>query len=613
MNGPWTDPASTSAPKAPVADPASSGAGAGPPDASGAPAAPPVHAAPAAPCEAAGTLTATELSAELEALEITSGYNIETAFDRAVELERAAEELGDVVLALRAKLVQVDVQTRWGDLTSVIPVMWQVNRWAVDNECRPLLARTHLLMARAYRDLGDPAASLEHTVTSVEALDESTHPRIRLTHLMRLADALDETGSIEASRERYRQAERLAATIDVERHVTVLNNLAYAEYEAGRYDVAWQSVERMLEISSAHGYELDVSHLDTIARLQIPLGHHAEAVMAAETGIRMYEDQELKQAAALPEVLLTLAIAQRHLGALQEAQANLDRSRSICEEHGYRRILVPLQQEQAELHAATGDHRRAFEAYKAYHAAEKDLVSQQQEARARTRQVMFEASEARQEAELFREQARRDPLTGLRNRRYVDEHLPELLAAAALTDDAVTVALVDLDHFKRINDTCSHDAGDQVLVAVAKMLDAVPDPACAGLGFAARMGGEEFLVVLTGISPAAAVARLEELRAAIASRPWQALTGELPVTVSIGVTASQPHSTQAELIALADANLYTAKNKGRNRVCATSSAPLGERRRHRDAGTRSEAAGAAGAGTAQPGAGQPGRERPGAG
>ncbi|GGL21608.1 tetratricopeptide repeat-containing diguanylate cyclase [Planomonospora parontospora] len=614
MNGPLTDPAPKPAPKAPVTDPVHSGSGAGAavPDASSAPAAP---AAPAGPGEAAGTLTAEELSAELEALEITSGYNIETAFDRAVELERAAEGLGDVVLALRAKLVQVDVQTRWGELTSVIPVMWQVNRWAVDNECRPLLARTHLLMARAYRDLGDPAASLEHTVSSVEALEESTHPRIRLAHLMRLADALDETGSTEASRERYRQAERLAATIDAERHVTVLNNLAYAEYEAGRYDLAWESVERMLAVSSTHDYELDVSHLDTIARLQIPLGHHAEAVMAAETGIRMYEDQELKQAAALPEILLTLAIAQRHLGTLKDAQANLDRSRSICEEHGYLRILVPLRQEQAELYAATGDYRRAFEAYKAYHAAEKDLVSQQQEARARTRQVMFEASEARQEAELFREQARRDPLTGLRNRRYVDEHLPELLAAAALTGDAVTVALVDLDHFKQVNDTCSHDVGDQVLVAVAKMLDAVPDPACAGLGFAARMGGEEFLVVLSGISPAAAVARLEELRAAIACRPWQGLTGDLPVTVSIGVTASQPHSTQAELIALADANLYTAKHKGRNRVCATSSAPLGERRRHRDADVRSEegATGTAQPGGGRPGAGRPGMERPGSG
>ncbi|MFC4059330.1 diguanylate cyclase [Planomonospora corallina] len=523
------------------------------------------------------------MAAELQSMEIKIGHDLETAFDRAVALEQAAEALGDTVLALRAKLVQVDVQTRWGELSSVIPVMWQANQWAAENDCRPLLARSHLLMARAYRDLGDPASSLEHTVRSMEALDEHTPPRVRLTHLMRLADALGETGSVDAARERYRQAERLAATIDVERHVTTINNLAYAEYEAGRHDLAWEAVERMLAIGTAHGHEFDVLILDTVARVQIALGHHDEAVMTAQTALQMNDDQGLQQAAALPELLLTLAIAQRHLGTLPQAQESLERARLICEEHGFVRILVQVLQEQAELHAATGDHRRAFETYKAYHAAERELVSRQQEARARTRQAMFEAAEARREAELFREQARRDPLTGLRNRRYVDEHLPELLSTAAVTGSTVTVALVDLDHFKRINDTCSHDVGDQVLVAVAKMLDAVPDPTCTGLGFAARMGGEEFLIVLDGMSPAAAVARLEDLRASIAARSWAPLTGELPVTVSIGVTASHPHSTQGELIALADANLYTAKNKGRNRVCATSVTPFPERRRYRDA------------------------------
>ncbi|MBG0828771.1 GGDEF domain-containing protein [Planomonospora sp. ID67723] len=553
------------------------------------------RAASGASTSSAGILTPGKIAAELDILESTTGYNMEVAYDRAVELERMAEQLGEVVLALRAKLVQVDVQTRWGELASVVPVMWQVNQWAVTNDCRPLLARSHLMMARAYWELADMASVLEHMVSSMEALDEDTLPRIRLTHLMKLADALDETGSVEASRERYRQAERLAATIDVERHVTVLNNLAYAEYKAGRYDVAWEVVERLLAISEMGGYDPDALIMDTVARVQIALGHYPEAVMAAQTGILMHESQELTHATVLPEVLLTLALSQRHMGDTKNAQRSLDRSRMICEEHGYTRILVQVRQEQAELYAASNDYRRAFEAYKVYHATEKELVSIQQEARARTRQAMFEAAEARQEAELFREQARRDPLTGLRNRRYVDEHLPAILTDAAATGGSVTIALVDLDHFKRINDTCSHDVGDQVLVAISAMLDAVP--AGATPGFAARMGGEEFLLVMAGVTPTEAVARLEDLRAAVAARSWRSITGELPVTVSIGVTASQPDSTQAELLALADANLYTAKHKGRNRVCATSgatgaplvAAPAGERRRHRDTPVPSDA------------------------
>ncbi|MFB9720364.1 sensor domain-containing diguanylate cyclase [Planobispora longispora] len=546
----------------------------------------------------AGALTVEAICAELDTLESASVYNIETAYDHAVELERAAEELGEIVAALRARLIQADVRIRSGEVTAVVPVIWQVNQWADANGCRPLLARSHLLMARVYRDLGDVASTLEQMVSSMEALDEDTPSRIRLTHLMKLADALDESGSRDASHERYRQAERLAATIDVERHVAVLNNLAYSEYSAGDYERAWEVVERMLTISEARGYDPDTTIMDTVSRVQVGLGHYAEGVMTAEAGIEMYDSQELTQADSLPEALLTLAIAQRHLGTtrdaernlstLKDAQKTLDRARAICEEHGFVRILVQIKQEQAELYAASGDYRKAFEAYKLYHAAEKDLVSMQRAARAHTRQAMFEAAEARQEAERFREQARRDPLTGLRNRRYVDEHLPGLLADAASTGGAVTVALVDLDHFKRINDTCSHDVGDQVLVAIAKMLEAVPPCDTGASGFAARMGGEEFLLVLNGMTPTAAVAKLEDLRASIAARSWQSLTGDLPVTVSIGVTASQPHSGQAELLNLADANLYTAKHKGRNRVCATSGAapvptPSGDRRRHRDA------------------------------
>src|SRR4051794_20488211 len=144
---------------------------------------------------------------------------------------------------------------------------------------------------------------------------------------------------------------------------------------------------------------------------------------------------------------------------------------------------------------------------------------------------MFETNEARQEAQRFREQALRDPLTRLRNRRYVDEHLPQLIDEAARTGRPVAIGLVDLDHFKRINDTHSHDAGDRVLIAVAGLLAAMVE---GSNGFAARMGGEEFLLVLPDNSLGEATRRLDKLRVAIRSQIWKPLTGDLPVTVSIG-------------------------------------------------------------------------------
>jgi diguanylate cyclase (GGDEF)-like protein len=208
------------------------------------------------------------------------------------------------------------------------------------------------------------------------------------------------------------------------------------------------------------------------------------------------------------------------------------------------------------LHAARGEFARAFAAHKEYHAAEHRLVSQQRAAQARTRHAMFETAEARREAERFREQARRDPLTGLHNRRYVDEFLPVLLARTP-----AVVAMVDLDHFKRINDACSHQVGDRVLVAVAGLLRDAAAP-----GFAARLGGEEFLVVLTGLDDADAVRRLDTLRRTIAEQHWAPLTGELPVTVSLGAATAELGSDPSPALARADAALYAAKRGGRNRV-----------------------------------------------
>jgi len=284
-------------------------------------------------------------------------------------------------------------------------------------------------------------------------------------------------------------------------------------------------------------------------------------------------------AEAAAEYHLMLARARRGLGAYDRAQASLDTARALSDERDLADTLARVHQEQAELHAARGEFAAAFAAHKVFFAAYSSLHSRQREAHARTRQAMLETTEARQEAERFREQARRDPLTGLRNRRYVDEELPALID----TDPALTVALVDVDHFKRINDGLSHDAGDQVLILVAKLLEtelAAVSPA----GFVARMGGEEFLMVLPGTAVEQAAGRLDAIRAAVGGYNWTDVTRGLPVTVSIGVAglAEATVATQPALLSTADRRLYAAKHGGRDRV-VWSARRAGRSRSFRDA------------------------------
>jgi diguanylate cyclase (GGDEF)-like protein len=501
-----------------------------------------------------------ELGCELDALEDGLGFDIAAVLARAVEIERTAEAIGEPELRLRARLLQADMWQRQGENAAAARVLREVEAWAVENDSDPLQARVHRLLARIYYALGDTAACLEHAVCAVQRLDAGTPDRMRSAYLMVLAGALNATGSFEAARERYKQAEHFAITgADMPRRLAVLNNLAYSELEAGDTERAWLVVRRLQAVAAEHEYDLNPNYLDTVAEVQIALGRYADAERTTLASIQAFSSSWEEEVDSLAQSLATLAVAQRHLGKIEVAQNTLDNCRSLCEERELTKIGVQVIQEQAELYAASGDFQRAFETYKAFHAAHNDLISQQGEARARTRQAMFETAEAREDAARFRDQARRDPLTGLPNRRYMDETLPTMLE----TGEPLVVAIVDVDHFKRINDTCSHQVGDQVLVAMAGLLAAaVP----AGSGFAARSGGEEFVVVLAGLDLAAAVQHLEALRIAVATHSWRPLTGDLPVTVSIGAAATGPDNTQSELLARADERLYAAKRGGRNRV-----------------------------------------------
>jgi diguanylate cyclase (GGDEF)-like protein len=520
-----------------------------------------------------------QLSADLLAIEDEYLWNAAAALATATELEQRAAELGDDLLLHRARLCQANMLMRNGDLAGAARGIWRIHQWAVEHDATQLRARVHLVWANIHRLLGDAAQCLEHSVLSVELLDEHSTVHMQIWHRAKLADSLGLTGSMDAARLRYAQTEELCRQLDRPRLLMgMLNNYAYTEFQKGNHERAQEVARRLQEVAAEHGFGLDPAVLDTIGAIEIENGHHAEAERTLLECIRRHGDGRHDDADALAEYLLTLARAQRGLGATDRAQVSLDESRRLCVERELGDVLVRVHQEQAELHAVRGEFAEAFAVHKVFFAAYHNLQSSQREAQARTRQAMFETTEARQEAERFREQARRDPLTGLRNRRYVDEQLPLLIES----DPSLTVAIVDLDHFKRINDHLSHDVGDQVLVRVAKLLE-TELAAVSPDGFVARMGGEEFLMVLPHTEVPAAARRLDDIRRAVASHGWDEVTHGLPVTVSIGVAgrADAVAPTQPGMLSTADRHLYAAKRGGRDRVVADT-VRVGRPRSYRD-------------------------------
>jgi diguanylate cyclase (GGDEF)-like protein len=152
-----------------------------------------------------------------------------------------------------------------------------------------------------------------------------------------------------------------------------------------------------------------------------------------------------------------------------------------------------------------------------------------------------------------------DPLTGLVNRRELERQ-----AEALLRDPrrSVAVIAIDADHFKRINDTLGHEAGDRVLVALAgRLQSAARDGDVVG-----RLGGEEFVMLLVDVDAAEAGRRSDAVRQAIAFHPVEVDGRILDVTVSIGVALRREERALAELLRAADGAMYSAKAAGRNRV-----------------------------------------------
>lgn len=173
------------------------------------------------------------------------------------------------------------------------------------------------------------------------------------------------------------------------------------------------------------------------------------------------------------------------------------------------------------------------------------------------------------------ERAVRDAMTGLHNRRYLDEVFPRLLAEQDLARPTLSVVLVDVDHFKAVNDEHGHAVGDRMLVAVGEALAAGLRPG----GVVVRYGGEEFVALLPDTPAEQAAARAEELRRQCARATVSVRGGDLDVTASAGVaTASPSRCTPSALLDAADAALYRAKRAGRDRtVVADPGAPAGPR------------------------------------
>ncbi|KQW44937.1 MULTISPECIES: GGDEF domain-containing protein [unclassified Roseateles] len=361
------------------------------------------------------------------------------------------------------------------------------------------------------------------------------------------ADALAE--ALVSARRTAEQATELARSSGSPFKVAVaVSNLVNALLAGGLLDEALPLLNEFGHIAHDHGYrtlaiEADVQRAVFLRLKGEPL--QAARILEALLNAAVEPPPQLRR-------LLVRSLYETHKACGQYRQAlawledlfGLDRQISrdnLVLQTEVILIRDQVEQAQARAESATADARRE---------------------RARAVHLETEQQRLREHAMALDRAAHEDVLTGLHNRRHAEFAVPLLVEGARVAGQVISVAALDVDHFKKINDTHGHAVGDAVLQQLAQLLR----HRLRSADLLARIGGEEFLAVLVGIAPPQAAEICERLRLAITEHDWAAITPGLFVRVSVGIAGGAPQQQGENLLNRADQALYAAKRGGRNRV-----------------------------------------------
>ncbi|HUQ28115.1 MAG TPA: tetratricopeptide repeat-containing diguanylate cyclase [Usitatibacter sp.] len=300
-----------------------------------------------------------------------------------------------------------------------------------------------------------------------------------------------------------------------------LQTMGEAYQAMSRPEVALAMADQFLALARESNDKWIESHgLACIGELKAQLGERAEGIGLLKTALMNFDTLGSRDECA--RVLRILSTAYESAGNLTEALSCLRRSADI----------------------------------------EQHLKSEDTERRARALAARRRLDQASLETERYKRLALEDSLTGLANRRSLDDRLGSLMREAHARGSVLTVALADVDHFKGINDRFSHAVGDEVLRCVGEILRAH----CRVGDLAGRYGGEEFMLVFRSLDMRSAADICERIRRAAESWDWQSIHPQLRVTLSMGLATSTSFNDTQGMLHAADHWLYEAKRHGRNQV-----------------------------------------------
>jgi two-component system, cell cycle response regulator len=504
-----------------------------------------------------GATAAIEVHRALERARDIHHEDHDAALAEAIRCHEVARGLEDPGLRCRALVLQAAVMLQRGDLQGAVALTTEADPFAeaADDDS----ARAELAAVKGQLNFfaGSYPESLAQAELAIALSDRAGSLPLRV-FTRRCACVV--FGNIGVSDWHGKLQEVLELAIEADNpweEAMSRNDLAHLTMEQGRLDEAERDIGRAMAIAAPlaplNTFALAVLSC-TRSEVRLRAGRAEAALADAQTAVDLLTADGEPNPYLLAMSVVVEVQALLALGRLDEAERTGQRA---VERLGDR---VPQARSMilstvAEALREAGRLEQAYDVMSAGLAVERAAFAELSALQRGLERATLEATAARDQAE-------RDWLTGLHNRRYLAREL--VRHAAAPGAGPFSLAMLDLDHFKDINDRYGHHAGDQVLMRVAALLLG----GVRGQDVVVRTGGEEFMLLMPETDGAAAVAACERLRSAVRAEPWDHIAAALTITASFGVATADGTPDLAVLAETADKRLYAAKRAGRDRVIA---------------------------------------------
>lgn len=504
------------------------------------------------PCfDADAHLGESAISDHLACLEARLYYSLNELISDAETMAARARRQQRWDLVIRAELVALDVRTRMGDSGPVKAELLDLLGQVLDDTA--LSGRIKMLLGTTCDRLGERTEAARWVRDALVGWPADEMPGWR-------AEALMVSALNGLSRHHFDYALVHHAIAEVTEHgdpfllAATLANFAEVSAECGDLGASAQFADAASALLRRHPELTAPLTLDSIARSRLALGELTAAQYCLTMALQL--EAELHCTDVQGDPWLTYAEVELAAGDPSSAWALLEHPRrqswaTKCSWTQSRDLKL-----RAEILAAQGKWQQAYQAIVEHLAVYEGLRSVEGDRALAEFNTVQIADEERRRAAEFEKLALTDSLTGLPNRRRAERWL------AALAESTVSLAIIDLDHFKRINDEYSHDSGDEVLRQVGQLLS---DSAEGTDMLLARLGGEEFVQLCPGGSRSRALAAAEQLLASLRELRLDAIAPGLRVTASIGIAIGDTADPSA-LLRAADRCLYTAKRAGRDQI-----------------------------------------------